>query len=76
MVRHIEHIREVAGVDAIGIGGDFDGTVFVTEGLADVAAYPALFSALADRGWSSPDLAKLAGRNVLRVLSDVAEVSS
>ena len=75
VVRHIEHVRDVAGVGAIGIGGDFDGTVFVTEGLADVAAYPALFSALAARGWSNADLAKLAGRNVLRVLGDVAEAS-
>lgn len=71
VVRHVEHVRDVAGVDAVGIGGDYDGTVFVTEGLPDVAAYPVLFSALSARGWSDADLRKLAGRNALRVLGDV-----
>lgn len=71
VVAHIEHIRDVAGVDAVGIGGDFDGTPFVTDGLADVAGYPTLFAALESRGWSRDDLAKLAGRNALRVLRDV-----
>jgi len=75
VVRHIEHVRDEAGVDAVGIGGDFDGTVFVTDGLADVAAYPTLFGALRDRGWSDANLTKLAGRNALRVLQDVAEAS-
>jgi membrane dipeptidase len=73
VVEHIEHVRDVAGVGAVGIGGDFDGTQFVTDGLADVAGYPALFAALEDRGWSRDDLAKLAGRNVLRVLRDVED---
>jgi membrane dipeptidase len=68
---HVEHVRDVAGIDAVGLGGDFDGTQFVTDGLADVAAYPALFAALEGRGWSRGDLAKLAGRNALRVLRDV-----
>jgi membrane dipeptidase len=71
VVAQVEHVRDVAGVDAIGLGGDFDGTQFVIDGLADVAAYPALFAALEGRGWSRDDLAKLAGRNVLRVLRDV-----
>jgi membrane dipeptidase len=71
VVRHVEHVRDVAGVDAVGIGGDFDGTLFVTEGLPDVAAYPVLFAALSERGWSDDDLCKLAGRNALRVLGDV-----
>lgn len=76
VIEHIEHVREVAGVDAVGLGGDFDGTQFVTEGLTDVAGYPALFSALEDRGWSRADLAKLAGRNALRVLRDVEAVAA
>src|SRR5690606_22317198 len=75
VIAHIEHIRDVAGVEAIGIGGDFDGTQFVTDGLADVAGYPALFAALESRGWSRDDLAKLAGRNVLRVLRDAESVA-
>lgn len=68
VVAHIEHAREVAGVDHIGIGGDFDGTPELPVGLEDVSTYPALFAALLDRGWSEQDCAKLAGRNILRVL--------
>ncbi len=65
---HIEHARQVAGIDHIGIGGDFDGTPDLPVGLEDVSTYPALFAALLDRGWSEQDCAKLAGRNILRVL--------
>jgi membrane dipeptidase len=68
VVAHIEHARDVAGVDHIGIGGDMDGTPDLPDGLADVASYPALFAALLDRGWSEPDCAQLAGGNILRVL--------
>jgi membrane dipeptidase len=68
VVAHIEHAREVAGVEHIGIGGDFDGTPDLPVGLEDVASYPALFAALLDRGWSEADCARLAGGNVLRVL--------
>jgi len=65
---HIEHVRSVAGVEHVGIGGDFDGTSEVTAGLEDVSEYPALFSELLRRGWSESDLEALAGANVLRVL--------
>ncbi len=65
---HIEHVRSVAGVEHVGIGGDFDGTSEVTAGLEDVSKYPALFSELLRRGWSESDLEALAGANVLRVL--------
>jgi membrane dipeptidase len=68
VVRHVEHVREVAGVDHVGIGGDYDGCRGLPVGLEDVASYPALFEALAERGWSDQDLAKLAGGNILRVL--------
>ncbi len=65
----IEHVREVAGVDHVGIAGDFWGSGDdVTAGLEDVSKYPALFAELIRRGWSDPDLKKLAGENVLRVL--------
>jgi len=73
VVRHVEHVRDVAGVDAVGIGGDYDGTGFVPEDLPDVAAYPALFTALAERGWSDGDIGKLAGRNALRVLREAED---
>jgi membrane dipeptidase len=65
---HVEHVRKVAGVAHVGIGGDFDGTVDVTAGLEDVSGYPALFAELLNRGWTEPDLKALAGGNVLRVL--------
>ncbi|BEL02693.1 dipeptidase [Actinoplanes sichuanensis] len=70
---HVTHAREVAGVDHVGIGGDFDGTPEVPDGLADVSAYPRLFAELRDRRWSDSDLEKLANRNVLRVLRDAEE---
>ena len=70
VVAHIEHVRDVAGVDHVGIGGDYDGTEDLPVGLEDVSGYPRLFAALADRGWSDQDLTKLAGGNVLRVMRD------
>ncbi len=68
MADHIEHVRSVAGVEHVGIGGDFDGTSEVTAGIEDVTKYPALFAELLRRGWSESDLKALVGANVLRVL--------
>ncbi|HPF25058.1 MAG TPA: dipeptidase [Steroidobacteraceae bacterium] len=65
---HIEHIRKLAGVDALGIGGDFDGNSWWPEGLSDVSMYPNLFAELIRRGWSDDDLRKLAGENLLRAM--------
>ncbi|SES21893.1 membrane dipeptidase [Lentzea albida] len=70
VVLHLEHAREVVGIDHLGIGGDYDGVQALPRGLEDVSAYPNLFGALLDKGWSEDDLAKLAGANVLRVLKD------
>ncbi|MGW3151891.1 membrane dipeptidase [Streptomyces sp. NPDC001177] len=67
---HVEHAREVAGVNHIGLGGDYDGVDHQPTGLADVAGYPVLLRELADRGWSRSDLEALTGRNVLRVLRE------
>lgn len=72
---HIEHVREVAGADHIGIGGDYDGTDQLPTGLADVSCYPALFTELLRRGWSEGDCGRLACGNVLRVMRD-AEAAS
>jgi membrane dipeptidase len=69
---HLDHARQVAGVDHIGVGGDFDGVDSLPDGLPDVSAYPALFAELLDRDWTEPDCVKLAGANTLRVLHDVA----
>ncbi|MCQ8772769.1 dipeptidase [Streptomyces telluris] len=72
---HLDHMREVAGVDHIGIGGDFDGTAFTPVDLADVAGYPNLIAELLRRGWSDTDLAKLTWRNAVRVLRDAEDVA-
>lgn len=73
---HIEHVREVAGIDHVGIGGDFDGIPTTIQGLDGVEDYPALLEELARRGWSDEDLAKLAGGNVLRVMRRVEAVAA
>jgi membrane dipeptidase len=71
VVAHLEHVREVAGIEHVGLGGDYDGVEWLPEGLEDVTGYPRLLQALADRGWSADDLAALTCRNVLRVLRGV-----
>ncbi|MEU6212556.1 dipeptidase [Streptomyces sp. JL4002] len=72
---HLDHMREVAGVDHIGIGGDYDGTAFTPSGLDDVAGYPNLVAELLARGWSRADLAKLTWSNAVRALRDAEAVS-
>lgn len=72
---HLDHMREVAGIDHLGIGGDYDGTAFTPEGLGDVSGYPHLLAELLDRGWSHPDLAKLTWQNAVRVLAAAEDVS-
>jgi membrane dipeptidase len=73
---HIEHARDAAGIDHIGIGGDFDGTPNLPDGLEDVSRYPALIEELASRHWSRDDLRRLAGQNVLRVMRGVEDAAS
>ncbi|MFI5935206.1 dipeptidase [Actinoplanes sp. NPDC051494] len=68
VANHIDHIREVAGVQSVGLGGDYDGCDRLPLGLEDVSGYPRLLDELAGRGWSAPDLAQLTGGNILRVL--------
>ncbi|MEZ4377239.1 MAG: dipeptidase [Gemmatimonadales bacterium] len=71
---HIEHVRDVAGIDHVGLGGDYDGTSELPVGMEDVSGYPLLFAELIRRGWSDADLMKLAGENILRVLREVEQV--
>ena len=72
---HIEHIRDVAGVDNVGLGSDFDGIPSGPVGLEGVETYPALLAELMKRGWSDGDIAKLAGGNLLRVLRKAEKVA-
>ncbi len=72
---HIEHIVQVAGVDHVGIGSDFDGITETPVGLEDVSTFPKVFAELSHRGWSEEDLAKLAGENVLRVMREAEAVA-
>jgi membrane dipeptidase len=67
---HIDHVRDVAGIDHIGIGSDFDGAPTMPEGLEDVSRYPALFEELASRGYRHEDLMQIVGRNLLRVMRE------
>ncbi|MFD4789858.1 dipeptidase [Streptomyces sp. NPDC058459] len=72
---HLDHMREVAGIDHLGIGGDYDGTAFTPDGLDDVSGYPNLIAELLERGWSEPDLAKLTWQNAVRVLGAAEDVA-
>lgn len=73
---HIEHIRKIAGIDHVGLGSDFDGMPDTPVGLEGVDRYPALLTALMRMGWTDSDIAKLAGENLLRVMSAAEQVSA
>ncbi len=72
---HVEHVREVAGIEHVGIGGDFDGCDVMPAGLSDVSGYPVLIDELLGRHWSEDELAALTNRNVIRVLRDAEQVA-
>jgi membrane dipeptidase len=72
---HIEHVARVAGEDHVGLGSDFDGTLFLPEGLRDVSGFPNVTRGLARRGWSEAALRKLLGENLLRVMEEADAVS-
>jgi membrane dipeptidase len=73
---HVEHARRVAGVDHVGIGGDYDGNDEWPVGMEDVSSYPLLFAELVRRGWSDRDLAKLSRGNILRVMREAEAVAA
>jgi membrane dipeptidase len=76
VVAHLEHSREVAGVDHVGLGGDYDGVDEQPVGLEDVSCYPALIDALLAGGWSEADCGKLANGNILRVMRDAEDAAA
>jgi membrane dipeptidase len=73
---HVEHARRLAGVDHVGIGGDYDGNDEWPVGMEDVSTYPVLFAELIRRGWSDRDLAKLSRGNILRVMREAEAVAA
>jgi membrane dipeptidase len=72
---HVDHVREVAGIEHVGVGGDYDGTDQLPDGLQDVSCYPALIAEMLARGWSEADCGQLASGNILRVMRE-AEVAA
>ncbi|WP_428150091.1 dipeptidase [Brevundimonas sp.] len=76
VVAHIQHVRDVAGIDHVGLGGDFDGVTSLPTGVEGVDAYPRILAALMAAGWTEGDIRKLAGENVLRVMRAVEAVAA
>jgi membrane dipeptidase len=72
---HVDHVRDVAGVEHVGLGGDYDGTAFMPVGMADVSSYPRLLDALRARGWSDDDVARLTHGNVLRAMRGMEQAA-
>ena len=73
---HIDHVRQVAGIDHVGIGSDFDGIDFGPKGLEDVSKFPDLVAELLARGYSDEDAKKVIGGNVLRVMREAEQVAA
>jgi len=73
---HIDHIRKMAGIDHIGLGGDFDGITEVVQGLEDVGTYPTLTAELLKRGYSDDDVKKVLGLNLLRAWRQADRVAA
>lgn len=76
IVAHIEHIRQVAGIEAIGLGTDYDGIDCAPEGLEDVSKFPSLTRALLEHGYSSKDIKKIYGENTLRLMKAVEALAA
>ena len=73
---HIDHVRKIAGIDHLGLGGDFDGISTVVQGLEDVSKYPDLTAELLKRGYTDQDIKKILGQNILRVMREAERVST
>jgi len=76
IVAHIDHMRQIAGIDAIGIGTDYDGIECAPTGLEDVSKFPALTRALLEKGYSVSDIKKIYGENTLRLMRQVEKVAT
>lgn len=75
IVAHIDRAVQIAGIDHVGFGSDFDGVFALPLGMQDVSAYPNLIHALREKGYSEADIEKLCGANLLRVWAEVERVA-
>ena len=73
---HVDHVRDLIGIDFIGLGGDYDGTSSLPVGLEDVSKYPNLIVELLRRGYGDEDVKKILGLNVLRVMRQAEAVAA
>lgn len=76
VVAHIQHVRDVAGIDHVGLGGDFDGVGSLPVGVDGVDAYPRILTELMRRGWTEADIRKISGENLLRVMRGVEQAAT
>jgi membrane dipeptidase len=76
VVDHIDHIVQVAGIDCVGLGSDFDGVAMTPEQLDDVAGFPNITQELLNRGYKADAVQKVLGLNTLRVLRDAGRIAS
>ena len=74
LLDHIDHVVRVAGIDHVGLGSDFDGTLLLPEGANDVSGFPNITAGLLERGYSQTDIQKILGENALRVLEQAEAV--
>ena len=72
---HVDHVRRVAGIEHVGLGSDFDGFDHFPQGLEDPSQIPALLEELLRRGYSTEDVRRIAGGNLLRVLREAEQVA-
>jgi membrane dipeptidase len=73
---HVDHIVQVAGIDHVGLGSDFDGVTSLPEGMDDVSHFPALTAELLRRGYSDDDVRKILGGNMLRVMRQAEQTAA
>lgn len=75
LIDHIDHIARVAGVDHVGLGSDFDGVPSLPQDMSDVSQLPNITYELLKRGYKEPDIRKILGGNLIRVMTDAERVA-
>jgi membrane dipeptidase len=76
VVANIDHVKQIAGIDAVGIGTDFDGIECTPVGLDNVSQFPNLTRALLEKGYTPLEIKKIYGGNILRVMRQVEKVAA